>query len=166
MVGSAEAEATLEREIVMTRVVRAPRELVWRAFTEPEQVAVWWGPDGFTNTVLEMDVRMGGVWRIVMHGPDGVDYRNRMVFKEVVEPERLVYTHDSDGVDDDAAFLATVTFGDHPDGTEVTLRAMFVSKAERDRHVEEYGAIEGGKQTLGRLAAYVEGMDEGGPRKW
>src|SRR2546426_6169783 len=80
-----------DREIITTRVLDAPRELVWKAWTDPKHVAEWWGPNGFTNTIQEMDVRPDGVWRFIMHGPDGVDHKNEIIFIEVVELERLVY---------------------------------------------------------------------------
>ena len=83
------AAGAAAREIVAARVFDAPRELVFDAWTDPEHVAQWWGPNGFTNTIHEMDVRPGGVWRFVMHGPDGVDYNNKIVYIEVVKPERL-----------------------------------------------------------------------------
>ena len=79
---------TADREIVSARVFDAPRELVWKAWVDPKHVAQWWGPKGFTNTIHEMDVRPGGVWRFAMHGPDGTDYKNEIVFIEVVRPER------------------------------------------------------------------------------
>ncbi|MFB9807599.1 SRPBCC domain-containing protein [Haladaptatus pallidirubidus] len=87
---SIEEETT---ELRITRTVDTPRERLWKAWTDPEQVAKWWGPNGFTNTVHEMNVRPAGVWRFVMHGPDGADYYNEFVYDEIVEPERLVYTH-------------------------------------------------------------------------
>ena len=89
---SAAPAATLpsDREIVLTRAFAAPRELVWRAWTEPEHFARWMGPDGFTTTVREMDVREGGTSRYTMRGPDGTDYPNRVIYREVVRPERLV----------------------------------------------------------------------------
>lgn len=76
----------------MTRVFDAPRELVWNAWTDPHQVAQWWGPRGFTTTIHEMVVTPGGVWRHTMHGPDGTDYPNRNIFIGVVKPERIVYS--------------------------------------------------------------------------
>src|SRR4051794_12623895 len=88
-----EATATSDREIVATRVFDAPRELVFKAWTDPEHLAQWWGPTGFTNTFHEFDLRPGGVWRFVMHGPDGVDYKNENVFVEIVKPERIVFDH-------------------------------------------------------------------------
>jgi uncharacterized protein YndB with AHSA1/START domain len=149
-----------DREIVIDRIVDAPRELVWRAWTQLEHLESWWGPDGFTTTTHEFDVRPGGVWRFIMHGPDGTDYNNRVTFRELAPPERLAYVHDDDGEGAIGEFNSTVTFEDLGDKTRVTMRSQFASKAERDRVVEEFGAIEGGKQTLARLAEYVAGMAE------
>jgi uncharacterized protein YndB with AHSA1/START domain len=84
---------TADREIVHSRLLNAPREMVFAAWTDPKQVVQWWGPRGFTTTNQEMAVTAGGVWRFVMHGPDGRDYKNKIVFTEVVRPERLVYRH-------------------------------------------------------------------------
>ncbi len=87
------AEGTTDREIVITHVINATRERVWEAWTDPIHVQQWWGPNGFTTTVQEMNVRPGGAWRFIMHGPDGVDYPNKIVYEEIVKPERLVYVH-------------------------------------------------------------------------
>jgi len=89
-----------EGSIVITRVIDASRELVWRAWTDPKMMAQWFGPRGFTASVPELDVRVGGALRIVMHGPDGNDYPMKGVFREVVAPERLVFSNfavDNDG---------------------------------------------------------------------
>lgn len=144
---------TQDREIVISRVFDAPRELVWDAWTNPEHVVRWWGPKGFTTTIHEMDVRPGGVWRHTMHGPDGTDYPNESVFTEVVKPERIVFSHGGGRKGDPGAqFEATWTFEAKDDKTEVTIRMIFPSAAARDHVVKSYGAIEGGRQTLGRLA--------------
>ena len=90
---AADATGTADREIVVSRVFDAPRELVWEAWTNPKHVANWWGPTGFSTTIEKMDVRPGGEWKHVMHGPDGTDYPNHSVFIEVVKPERIVYSH-------------------------------------------------------------------------
>ena len=81
------------RCIVGTRVFDAPRELVFSVWTDPKHLAQWWGPNGFTTTTSAFDMRPGGVWRFVMHGPDGRDYQNRITFDEIVPPERIVYHH-------------------------------------------------------------------------
>jgi uncharacterized protein YndB with AHSA1/START domain len=148
--------STADREIVITRWLNAPRELVFAAWTDPAHVGEWWGPKGFTNTVSEMDVRPGGHWRITMHGPDGTDYPNYIVFTEVVEPALLAYRHGTDGRLQDA-FDVTITFEAHGPRTLITLRSVFASAAERDHVEAEYGAIEGGQQMVDRLAAYLLG---------
>ena len=86
--------ATSDREIVLTRVFDAPREVVWKAWTDPQHIVKWWGPNGFTDTIETMAVRPGGTWKHVMHGPDGTDYANNSRYLEVVKPERLVYSLD------------------------------------------------------------------------
>ena len=145
---------TSDREIVIRRVFDAPRELVFEAWTDPEQVVQWWGPRGFTTTIQEMDVRPGGVWRFVMHGPNGTNYDNKVVFVEVVKPERLVYDHGPGDESDSPQFHVTVTFEEEGGRTRLTLRLVFASAAERDSAVE-FGALEGGNQTLERLAEHL-----------
>ena len=156
---SAIANDTSSRELVITRLINAPRELVWKAWTTPEHVKHWWGPDGFTNTIHEMEVKPGGVWRFMMHGPDGRDYPNKIVFNEVVKPEKLVYTHSSEDENDPALFHSTVTFEEKGGKTFITMRAVFATAEERNRVVKEYGAEEGGHQTLKRLQEYLSGME-------
>ncbi|MDZ4684796.1 MAG: SRPBCC family protein [Planctomycetaceae bacterium] len=151
-----ESHATTSgREIVITRLIQAPRERVFDAWTDLRHLAIWWGPNGFTTTTDSIDVRPGGVWRFVMHGPDGRDYQNQITYLEVVRPERLRYRHG--GVEDvDVDFHTTVTFEEVGDQTRVTLQSVFHSAEELARAIREYGADEGGKQHLGRLALYVE----------
>ncbi len=139
-----------EREIVATRVLAAPRALVFSLWTDPRHIAQWWGPDGFTTTTHEMDVRPGGVWRFVMHGPDGVDYKNKLVYREVVAPERLVYDHVSG-----PPFHVTVTFAEQGGKTAVTMRMIFESEAVRENVIKQFGALDGLTQTLGRLGDHV-----------
>lgn len=152
--------ASADREVLITRVVDAPRELVWNAWTDPKQVAQWWGPNGFTTTIHKMDVKPGGVWEHTMKGPDGTEYPNYGVFKEVVKPERIVYAL-SNGKDGDQgiAFESTWTFEkvmeQGREKTRVTIRGVFPTAEERDRVVQMSGAIEGGKQTLSRLDDYA-----------
>jgi uncharacterized protein YndB with AHSA1/START domain len=147
-----------DREIVIERVVDAPRDLVWQAWTQIEHLERWWGQDGVTTTTREFEMRPDGVWRLVMHTPDGVDHRIRLVFREVTPPERLTYVHDDEGAGQVPEFPTTVTFEDLGErGTPVSMRSLFASKAERDRVWEE-GAKEGGPQMLARMAEYVAGM--------
>lgn len=117
-----EIPETYSREIVTTRILSASRERVFAAWTTPELVARWWGPAGFRNTFETYDLRPGGDWRFVMHGPDGTDYANHSVFREIVAPERLVFEHVSG-----PRFLAHVTFVPVAAGTKVTFRMLFDS---------------------------------------
>ncbi|HYM30613.1 MAG TPA: SRPBCC family protein [Candidatus Cybelea sp.] len=155
MTASAKPDATADREIVITRVFDAPRERVFAAWTDPEHIGNWWGPNGFTVTTHSMDMRPGGVWRFVMHGPDGRDYKNRIVYDEIVKPERVVYRHDGGEDVEPVQFQTFVTFEDVGGKTRLTMRAVFPTAAERDRVAKEYGAVEGSKQTLARLAAHL-----------
>jgi uncharacterized protein YndB with AHSA1/START domain len=138
--------STRDREITASRLIGAPRERVFAMWTDPEHLAQWWGPNGFTITIHEIDVRPDGVWRFVMHGPDGVDYKNTIVYDEIVRPERLVYSHVSGPV-----FQMTATFAAQGDATRLDVRMLFESAAQRDKVVEQFGAVEGLQQTLDRL---------------
>jgi uncharacterized protein YndB with AHSA1/START domain len=143
-------ENTTDRELVVTRIFNAPRALVFKAWTDPQHVVQWWGPNGFTTTIQEMDVRPGGTWRFILHGPDGTDYQNDIVYREVTEPERLVYDHLSE-----PNFQVTVTFTERDGKTELTVRMLFETADIRAQVVDKYGAAEGLKQTLGRLEEHL-----------
>jgi uncharacterized protein YndB with AHSA1/START domain len=144
------------RSLVFHRRFRAPRELVFRVWTEMGHVGEWWGPDGFTTTTREMDVRPGGVWRFTMHGPDGTDYPNRIVYLEVMPSERLVYRHEPDKEDEPVNFTVTVLFEQQGPDTAMTMSMVFPSSAALHDVVAKYGADEGARQTLGRLEAYLK----------
>lgn len=157
--GMAEPKSDPAREVLVSREFDAPRELVFDAWTTPEHVGRWWGPTGFTTTTQRMDVRPGGIWEHVMHGPDGVDYPNRMVYEEVVRPERLVYSQGGNLPGDvGVRFHLTVTFEEVGGKTRLTMRSVFPSVEERERVVRDYGALEGAHQHLGRLAQYLPQM--------
>lgn len=155
---SANPSATADREIVLDRVFEAPRELVFRAWTEREQVEQWWGPQGFRTTTHEMDVRVGGIWRFIMHGPDGVDYDNVIKYIEIVPPERLVYEHGDEG--EPSQFSTVVTFAEENGKTRVTMASLFPTAEARDHVVQEFQAIEGGKQHLERLGEYLAALQK------
>ena len=146
---------TSSRELVFNRLINASRERVFEAFTVPEQVIKWWGPNGFTNTIHEMEVKPGGAWSFMMHGPDGRDYPNKIVFIEVVKPERLVFKHTGDDDTEGVTHYSTVTFQEVNGKTNLTMKLVFNTAEERERVVKEYGAEEGGKQTIGRLEEYL-----------
>ncbi|MCB0220809.1 MAG: SRPBCC family protein [Chrysiogenetes bacterium] len=153
-----------DREIVIMREFDAPRELLWEAWTNPKLVAQWWGPDGFTTEIETMDVRVGGVWRLTMIGPDGKRYPNASVFQEVVKPERLVFRHGGGKKGESANFDACWTFEDLGGRTRVTIRMICATKEERDLIVKTYGAIEGGKQCLCNFAKFVAKLQAEGSR--
>ena len=113
----------LTREVTITRLVDAPRELVFRAWTDPKHLAQWWGPNGFTNPVCEVDLRVGGMLRIVMRAPNGTEFPMRGVFREIVAPERLVFTDTPVDKDDNDIIdgLTTVTFAEEGGKTRLTL---------------------------------------------
>jgi uncharacterized protein YndB with AHSA1/START domain len=146
------------RSIVGSRVFAAPRDLVFTAFTDPKHLAQWWGPDGFTTTTSSFDFRPGGVWRFVMHGPDGRDYQNRVIYDEIVPPERIAYRHGGGDDVEPVQFSTTITFEDLGGKTRITWHGTFPSAAERARVIKDYGADKALAQTMARLAGYVETM--------
>jgi uncharacterized protein YndB with AHSA1/START domain len=152
--------ATADREIVVSKVIDAPRELVFEAFTDVKHLSQWWGPDGFTTTTRAFEFRAGGEWVFVMHGPDGTDYQEWISWTEIVPPQRIALLH-GERAGDPNAFTSVITFA--PDGaaTRIEMRTLFPTKAMRDEVVEKYHAIEGGQQTLGNLAAYVAKLVQG-----
>lgn len=127
-----------DRELVVSRVIDAPRSLVFKAWTQPEHVACWWGPQGFTTIGCQMDIRVGGAYRFGMRSPDGTDYWKVGVFREIVEPERIVFTFAWENADGtlDHELLTTVTFAEQGTKTKLTLRqAVFETTERRDSHV-------------------------------
>jgi uncharacterized protein YndB with AHSA1/START domain len=117
------------REIVSRRVFAAPPALVFEAFSDPNRLARWWGPKGFTNTIHEFDFRPGGAWRFVMHGPDGTDYANASDFVEIAKPNRIVYVHQKPM----HRFRMTMSFEERAGHTELVWRMLFDTAAEAAR---------------------------------
>ena len=143
-------------EILTSRRFAAPRALVHAAWTTPEHLGAWWGPTGFTTTTTAMQLAVGGEWRFTMHGTDGTDYPNCIRFTEIVPAERLAYEQ-GDGQPGAAPhFHVVVHFADDGDGTRLSMRARFPSVAARQYVVDNFKAIEGGRQTLERLGHYVD----------
>jgi uncharacterized protein YndB with AHSA1/START domain len=149
-----ERSATAEREVVISRVVHAPRELVFEAFTAVRHLSQWWGPDGFTTTTRAFEFRVGGVWDFVMHGPDGTDYQEWISWTEIASPERIALLH-GEYRGDPNAFESVLTFEADGATTRIEMRTVFPTRELRDEAVEKYHAIEGGQETLSNLAAYV-----------
>ncbi len=141
-------EAEGERAHVTQRTIDAPRELVFSAFRNPDQLARWWGPDGFTNSFREFDLQVGGYWRFTMHGPDGKDYPNESCFLEVVPDERVVIEHFSGH-----HFILTITFSRVGNATVVGWHQLF-DTVEHYRQIAEFVA-NANEQNLNRLEAEV-----------
>jgi len=148
-----------DRELMVTREFDAPRELLFEVWTDPKHLEQWYGPNGFRTETLSMDVRPGGVWRQIMHGPDGREYKNRVVYSEVAPPERLVYRHAGETDEEPVHHETTTTFDDLGEGrTRVSMRLVFPTAAELEFVVKTYGAEQGGVQTMERLAEHVAAM--------
>lgn len=143
------------REVLLQRELAHAPELVWMAMTVPEHQNRWWGPDGFKNINVTMDFRVGGAWTYDMVGPDGTVFPNRVEYKEITPHTKLVWDH-GDGLR--VWFESTIELQATAKGTLITLRHLFPTQAERDEVVQKYGAIEGGKQHLAKLDAYLKGL--------
>jgi uncharacterized protein YndB with AHSA1/START domain len=154
---AAYANGELDREIVLSRVIDAPRERVFRAWVEPERMFQWFGPSGFRCEVHQAsEAEVGTVWRFDMIAPDGRRYDNRMVFLEVTPFSRLVLDHGTDTDNDPTRFRVTLTFDAQSDGKTVfTLRQLHPTRAQRDGGIG-FGAVELGYQTLDKLARSLQ----------
>jgi len=145
--------STADRELRLSRKLNAPIDLVWEVWTKPEHIANWWGPDGFTNTIHKMDIVPGGEWDLVMHGPDGTNYKNKSIFREIVLHKKLVYEHITG-----PKFVATIEFQEQGDQTFITWHMLFESAEEFVNVVKTFKADEGLKQNVEKLDAYLSGM--------
>jgi len=148
-----------DREVIFTRVLDAPRELVWKVWSDLKHLHKWWGPAGFTTTTHEFEFAPGGVWRFVMHGPDGTDYPTRIVFREIVEPSRIVYENSWDLPGAPLEYTGENTFAATEERkTTLALRMTFSDVSAFKVAVERYGVLEGGTQTFERLNDYVSAL--------
>ena len=143
--------ARAQKTIVSTRLMDAPRDLIFRAWSEPEHVAKWWGPNGFTNTITEHDFRPGGDWKLVMHGPDGTDYANHWIFREIVAPETVVLDHISQ-----PKFHTVATFEDRDGKTFATFIQEFETIAIYD--ALKPICVPANEQNFDRLEAHLKTM--------
>lgn len=148
-----------DNQILMVRELDAPRNLVWEVFTQPGHLANWWGPTGFSITTKEMSVQVGGNWILTMHGPDGRNYPNMIEYLEVVKPERIVFQHVPNS-GENVSHKTTILLEDLGNKTKLTFSMLFTSLEELQRVEKEYGAIEGGIQTLGRLKDYLKTLNQ------
>lgn len=141
---------TADRELVFSRLLNAPVELVWKLWVTPEHIRNWWGPDGFTNTIRTMEVRPGGRWDLTMRGPDGTDYDIHCVFREVVKYKRIVYESFTNW-----RCIATVEFESRGEQTFLRWQLLFESREYMIEVARVNGVDTGLVQTAERLIGYL-----------
>ena len=157
MNASALDQWSLDREIVLARVIDAPRQTVFSAWSDPAHLPKWFGPTGFEIDTKDIDVRPGGCWRFDMIAPDGRRWASRMTFLRIEAPTLIEFDHGEDGPNDSNRFRSTVTFDEQSDGkTVITLRQLHPTAARR-AEVIAFGAVEFGYQPLDKLARPVGG---------
>lgn len=145
-----------QQELQTTATFTAPLVLIWEAWTDPEKVVNWWGPDGFTTTIHEMDFREGGEWNLTLHGPTGTNYPNRSTYREIIPLKKIVFEHFN------PHFIASILFESKEGGTEIQWNMLFDSPEQFELIVKAHKADEGQKQTIGRLQNYIQQLiDEG-----
>lgn len=145
-----------EHELIFSRTFAAPVDVVYRAWTDIDQLVNWWGPKGFSLTIRTMQLKVGGVWEYVLHGPDGMDYPNRAVFEEIDPPKRLVFFNTGGHVSDrHLTCRMIVTFDERDAQTLVTLRMQFATPTSLDR-AKTRGAEQGGLESFARLAEWLK----------
>jgi len=143
------ANDVAERELRIERMLNAPIELVWEVWTDPEHIKNWWGPDGFTNTIHKMDVEEGGEWLLTMHGPDGRNYPNKSIFKEVILHKRIVYQHFNPN------FITTIEFEPQEDKTFMKWQMLFDTRELYETVVKTFGADKGLRENIVKLENYL-----------
>jgi len=143
---------TKDREIVISRVLNAPVALVWEVFANPKHIMQWWGPEGFTNTLDVMDLVPGGEWKFTMHGPNGMNFHNRSVFKEIVPLKKMLFEHFNPHI------MFTITFAAQGGQTLLNWHMLFDSAEEFEAVAKAHGAVEGANQNVDKLSVYLEGM--------
>jgi len=139
-----------ERELIFSRLLNAPIKVVWEIWTDPEHIKRWWGPDGFTNTIHKMDVKPGGEWKLVMHGPDGTNYETEVVFKEIIKYRKIVYEQSTQ-----FKCIATIEFESRGEQTFLRWQMLFESREYLVQAAKTYGVDEGLKQTAQRLIDHL-----------
>jgi len=143
-------ETTAKKELRITKLLNAPIDLVWEVWTKSEHIANWWGPNGFTNTIHQMDMREGGEWKLTMHGPNGTNYANRSVFREIVPQQKIVFEHFN------PHFITTVIFESRGDQTFLDWTGVFDSAGMLQTIIKAHKADEGLKQHIEKLELYLK----------
>ena len=139
------------RQQTIERLFDAPIESVWEVWTNPEHIKNWWGPNGFTNTITKMDMVPEGEWDLIMHGPDGTNYKNKSVFKEIIKHKKLVYDHVSA-----PKFLTTIVFRAQGNNTHISWQMLFETKELFEQVVKVFKADEGLRQNMEKLDVYLK----------
>lgn len=145
-------ENSTNRELRITRTFKAPIELMWEVWTNPEHIAKWWGPNGFTTTIHEMNVQEGSEWKLTMHGPDGTNYPNRSIYKEVIPFKKIVFEHFNPN------FITTVIFEAKGEETLIDWTMLFDTAELKEIVVKAHKADEGLKQNLDKLEVYFAAL--------
>lgn len=155
--GPSAIEQPSDREVVISRVFHASRELLWKAWSDPKHLHRWYGPAGYTVTTHEFAFVPGGTWRFVMHGPDGTDTPNTVVFRELKPPSRLVYDNSWERPGLRLEFTVAVSFISDEGGTRMSFHFTFANAEALRIATDEYGVREGGEETLARVEEWVRG---------
>jgi uncharacterized protein YndB with AHSA1/START domain len=144
-------EKTENREMRITRTFKAPIELMWEVWTAPEHIMNWWGPKGFTSTISKMEVKEGGEWILTLRRPDGTNYPNRSIFKEIIPFKKIVFEHFN------PHFITTVLFNPSADGgeTQIDWTLLFDTAEMRETVIKAHKADEGQKQNIEKLEKYI-----------
>jgi uncharacterized protein YndB with AHSA1/START domain len=138
------------RELYIERTFNAPRDLVWQVWTHQEHIKNWWGPDGFTNTIFTMDIRPGGIWEFVMHGPDGTDFLNKNRFTQVIKPELIAFEHINE-----PKHLTTINFIGAGEKTIIRWHMLFESEEEFEYVIKMHKADKGLEQNMEKMEHYI-----------
>ncbi|MEC7264818.1 MAG: SRPBCC domain-containing protein [Bacteroidota bacterium] len=145
-------ENTENRSLSISKLLQAPIELVWEVWTTPEHIAQWWGPDGFTNTIQTMDVQEGGEWKLTMHGPDGTNFPNRSVYKEVVPFKKIVFEHFN------PHFFTTVEIEAFGQTTKMEWSMLFDTEEMLQTIIKAHKADKGMKENVDKLETYLSNL--------
>ncbi len=142
-------EKTEGREMRITRTIKAPIDLMWKVWTDPEHIVNWWGPNGFTSTIHTMGFQEGGEWKLTLHGPDGTDYPNRSIFGEIVPLKKIAFEHFN------PHFITTVLFESKGKETRLEWTALFDTAEMRETVIKAHKADEGQRQNIEKLDKYL-----------
>lgn len=138
------------RELKISRLLNAPIELVWKVWTDPDHIKNWWGPNGFNNTIHKMDFKVEGEWNLTMHGPDGTNFPNRSIFKEIIPHKKIVFEHFN------PHFIATLLFESKGERTLINWSSLFDTSEMRETIIKAHKADEGMKQNVEKLEKYLQ----------